>query len=110
MVILAFREQECLNGTTDLWRAGKKWIIDPKTRRPSTSETNVNIEKILQLVYGDHRLIIRIMANELGIAKETIRTILVENLGMQKVHAKMVPWILTPEQKARCPNVCQDIF
>ena len=44
---------------------------DPKTKTPSTSKTNDNIEKICQLVYSDHQLIICIMADKLGIAKET---------------------------------------
>ena len=82
---------------------------DPKTGKPSTSKTDPNNEKGRQLVCSDRRLTIRIMADILGIAKEAVRTILVENLGMQKVCAELVPWLLTPEQKARRLNVCPDI-
>ena len=35
---------------------------------------------------------------------------MVENLGMQNMCAKMLPRLLTIEQKARRPNVSQDIF
>ena len=61
-------------------------------------KADANIEKV-QLVYSDLRLTIGIVADELEIAKETVRTILVENLGMQKVCAKIVPRLLTSEQK-----------
>ena len=89
---------------------GRKDVeVDSKTERPPTSKTNANINKVCQLVYNDHLLTIYIMADELGIAYEMVRTILVEKLGMQKVWAKMVPLLLTPEQKA-CLNVFQDIL
>ena len=74
---------------------------DPKSGRPCTSTTDTNIEKVWQLVCSDHRLTIRIIANKLGMDKETVRTILVDTLGMRKVCAKMVPRLLTEEQKAQ---------
>ena len=58
------------------------------------------------MVYSDRRLTIRIKADELGIDKEKVRTILVEKLGMRKVCAKIIPRFLTPEQKGRRLNVC----
>ena len=42
--------------------------------------------------------------------KETVRTILVDSLGMRKVCAKMVPRLLTEEQKAQRLNACRDIL
>ena len=77
---------------------------DPKTERPS--KTNANIKKVCQLVYKDHQLTICIMADKLRIAKETVRTSLMEKLGMQKVSAKMVTQFLTPKQKAYCLKAC----
>ena len=50
------------------------------------------------------------MDDELGIAKEIVKTILVEKLGMQKVCAKMVPQLLTPEQKSHHVYACQDFL
>ena len=64
---------------------------DPKTGRPSTFQTNANNKKVGQLVYSARRLTICTMPEQLGIANETVGTILVEKLGMQKVCAKMVP-------------------
>ena len=65
---------------------------------------------IRQLVRSDRRLTIRVIANEVGMDKETVRTILVDTLGVRKVCAKMVPKLLTEEQKAQRLNACRDIF
>ena len=83
---------------------------DPKSGRPCTSTTDTNIEKVRQLVRSDRRLTIRVIANEVGMDKETVRTILVDTLGMRKVCAKMVPRLLTEEQKAQRLNACRDIL
>ena len=57
-----------------------KWFVegredvedDPKSRRPCTSMTNANIEKVQQLVHSDCCLTICIMANKLRMDKETV--------------------------------------
>ena len=83
---------------------------DSKSERPCTSTTDTNIEKVRQLVLSDRRLTIRVIANEVGMDKETVRTILVDTLGMRKVFAKMVPRLLTEEQKAQRLIACRDIL
>ena len=81
---------------------GREVVEDnPKSGRPCTSTTDTNIEKVWQLVHSDRRLTICIIANEVEMDKETIRTILVDTFSMQKVNAKMVPRHLTGEQKAQ---------
>ena len=84
---------------------------DPKSgRRPCTSTTDTNIEKVQQLVCSDHHLTIRIITNKVEMDKETVRIILVDTLGMRKVCAKMVPRLFTEEQKAQRLNACRDIL
>ena len=83
---------------------------DPKLGRPCTSTTDTNIEKARQLIRSDHRLTICVIANEVGMDKETVRTILIDTLGMQKVCTKMLPRFLTEEQKAQRLNACRDIL
>ena len=83
---------------------------DPKSGRPCTSTTDANIEKVQQLVRSDRRLTIRVIATKVGINKEMVRTILVDILGMRKVCAKMVPRLLTEEQKVQRSNACWDIL
>ena len=83
---------------------------DPKSGRPCTSTTDTNIKKVRQLVRSDRRVTIRVIANELGMDKETVRTILVDTLSVRKVCAKMVPSLLTEEQKAQRLNACRHIL
>ena len=83
---------------------------DLKSEKPCTSTTDTNIEKVRQFVRSDHRLTIRVIANEVGIDKKMVCTILVDTLGMRKVCAKMVPRLLTEEQKAQQLNACRDIL
>ena len=72
---------------------------DPKSGRPCTSTTSTNIKKVQLLVHSDRHLTIHVMVNKLGMDKEMVQTILVNALGMWKVCAKMVPRLLTQEQK-----------
>ena len=83
---------------------------EPKSGKPCTSTTDTNIEKVRQLVRSDRHLTIRVIANEVGMDKETVHTILVDTLGMRKVCAKMVPKLLTEDQKAQRLNACRDIL
>ena len=48
------------------------------------------------------------IAEELGLGKSSVHTILTEHLDMKKVCAKIVPKLLTPEQKLRRMECCAD--
>jgi len=45
-----------------------------------------------------------------NIDRETVRKILIEDLDMRKVCAKMVPKELNEEQKQRRVTICQDLL
>ena len=83
---------------------------DPRSGRPSTSKTEENVERVRQKVRSDRRLTVRMIANELSMNSERVWTIITEELGMRKICAKMVPRLLTDEQKERRVEVCQDIL
>ena len=83
---------------------------DPKSGRPCTSTTDTNIEKVWSLVRSDHRLTTCVIAKEVGTVKEMVHTILVDTLGLRKVCVKIVPRLLTEEQKAQQLNACRDIL
>ena len=54
---------------------------DPKSERPCTSTTDINIEKVRQLACSDRYLTIRVIANEVGMDEEIVHTILVDAFG-----------------------------
>ena len=83
---------------------------DPKSGRSCSFTTDTNIKKVWQLICSDCRFTIRVIANKVGMDKETVCTMLVNPLGMRKMCAKMVPRLLTEEQKAQQLNACRDIL
>ena len=50
------------------------------------------------------------ISEELSINKDAVWSIITENLEMRKVCAKMVPKLLSEDQKQQRVNVCQDII
>ena len=83
---------------------------DPRSGRPSTSRTADNIERVKQMVRADRRLVVRMIAEELSINKDTVWSIITENLEMCKVCTKMVPKLLSEDQKQQRVTVCKDII
>ena len=83
---------------------------DPRSERPSMSRTANNMEHVKQMVHADRRLAVRKIAEELFINKDTVWSIITENLKMCKVCAKMVPELLSEDQKQQRVTVCQDII
>jgi hypothetical protein len=57
------------------------------------------IETVRELISTDSRMTLRMMEEELEISRETIRKILLENLGKRKISARFVPHCLADEQK-----------
>ena len=55
---------------------------------------------------SDRRLTVRMISSMLNLNRQTVDEILTLELGMQKICAKLVPKILTNEQKETRRNVC----
>jgi len=107
---------ECLSRTQVFewfkrWKEGRKEIGDnQRPGRPSTSKTDANIEKFGE-IGQNRRLSIRgAVAELINIDKETVRQILHNSFNMKKVCLKMVPRLLTPEQKEIRMNIYADIL
>jgi hypothetical protein len=79
---------------------------DERTGRLKIHRTEENMEKVQKLVRSDRQSSVRMMAEELYFDRETVRKIFTEDLGMRKVSAKMVPRILSDDQKQRRLDVC----
>jgi hypothetical protein len=90
---------------------GRESIEDEhRSGRPSTSKIDANVERVRALVRSDHRLTVRMIGSELNLNHTTVHQILTQELAMRKVCAKMVPKILTIEQKENRKEVCLDIL
>jgi hypothetical protein len=86
---------------------GREFIEDePRSRRPSTSETDDIVAKVRALLRLDRRLTVRMIASELDLNHTMVHQILTQELDMKKVCAKMVPKNLSMEQKDNRKEVC----
>ena len=59
------------------------------------------IEKVQQMLAQDRRLTLRLIAEELGISKDTAHTIIRDYLGKWKFCSRFVPHKLTDEREAK---------
>ncbi|XP_061622848.1 protein GVQW3-like [Phyllopteryx taeniolatus] len=89
------------------FKGGREQVEDnPKSVRPSTTRTAENIDRVRQLMRSDCALTVRTIAEELGINRESLRTMLAHELRMRTVCAKCS----SDEQKARRVSVCRDLL
>ncbi|KAJ8942388.1 hypothetical protein NQ318_016636 [Aromia moschata] len=78
--------------------------------RPSTSSFDDNVKRMRDLLNTDRRLSVRLISETLDIKKSIVHEIVSESLGMRKVCAKLVPKVLTDDQKARRVETCQELW
>ena len=115
MVRSVYGDQTLSRARVFMWhkrfRDGREDVDDDeRPGRPSSSRNEENVRKVRDLVRSDRRLSIKMMADQLGLNRETVRLVLIEDLGMRKICAKMVPRLLTDDQKQRRVDACQDIL
>jgi len=66
-----------------------------------------NIQRVHDFVKADY-IETRLIAEKLRISNGNVQTILKEDLNMRKLCAKIIPKVLTDEQKQRCIDCCND--
>ncbi|KAJ4427867.1 hypothetical protein ANN_23871 [Periplaneta americana] len=76
--------------------------------RPQTARSAAVVERVRNLVMADRRLTVREIAEEVGVSKDSAHAILCDDLNMNRVAAKFVPKLLSPEQKDLRRDVAQD--
>ncbi|XP_015435171.1 PREDICTED: putative uncharacterized protein FLJ37770 [Dufourea novaeangliae] len=81
---------------------------DARPGRPSTSCIDQNIERVRSLVLSDRRLTVRMITDQLNLGKSCVHTIVSEHLEFRKLCAKIVPKLLTPDQRLRRTECCTD--
>ena len=94
--------RKCVYEWFKRFREGKETTENaPRSGRSSTSRTPEIIEKVRQMLVQDRRLTLRLIAEELGISKDTAHTIFRDDLGEWKICSQFVPHKFTDEQKAK---------
>jgi len=75
----------------------------PRPRRPKTVTTPEIIDQIHELILEDRRISAKSIAEQPGISRERVGSIIHEDLDMQKLSAKWVPKCLNADKKCqRC--------
>jgi len=82
---------------------------DARTGRPKEARTPENIQIVADLLKGDRCLSTRLIGDMVGLSKDTVHSILVEDLGKKKVCARFVPHMLTEDQKDARVEHCKDM-
>jgi transposase len=72
---------------------------EQRVGRPCSSTTSANVNRIKELLRDDPRQSLSMIAEQVGIGKETVREIVRDRLGFRKVCSVFVPHSLTPAEK-----------
>ncbi len=75
---------------------------DHQEGRPATVAHTISLEQVKTCIDQDRCKTMRDVAPITKISKSSIHMILRQELNMQKMYSKMVPKVLTPEQKQTC--------
>lgn len=93
------------------FRNGRESVEDlERAGRPTTVTSDETVTKVRNLLNSDRRLSLRLMAAELDMNHTTVHKIVTEQLGMRKICAKLVPRVLSDEQKQRRVECCQEML
>ena len=80
-------------------------VIFPRPGRPKTVTTPEIIDQIHKLILEDRRISAKSIAEQLGISRERVGSIIHEDLDMRKLSAKWVPKCLNADEKRqRCQS------
>jgi [histone H3]-lysine36 N-dimethyltransferase SETMAR len=94
-----------------LFREGRDLVEDDhRVGRPSTSRTDDSVAKVKALLDSDRRLPVRLVSDILGMSYGNVQRIITEDLGMRKICAKLVPKVLTEDQKATRKQISEDVL
>jgi len=81
-----------------------------RPRQPKTVTTQEIIEQIHELVLEDGRISVKSTAEQLGISREWVGSVIHEDLDMRKLFAKWVPKCLNADQKRQRCQSCEQIW
>jgi predicted transcriptional regulator len=71
---------------------------DQRSGRPENKNRDELLQKIREIIAVDGNFTVRMLAEELGTNRETVRHILTKDLGKKKVCARFVPHELNEDE------------
>lgn len=83
---------------------------DERSGRPSTSKTDENIDKVKEMLAENRKLTIRELTDDLNISYGSVQDIMVNDLGLRYVAAKLVPKDLNFMQKRDRVDIAKDMI
>jgi len=83
---------------------------EPRLGRLSTSTDDDHVERVRAVIRGNRRLTFREVANEVVISIGSCHQILTEKLHMNRISAKLVPRMLTDDQKDNRVKISQELL
>ncbi|UYV60257.1 hypothetical protein LAZ67_1000570 [Cordylochernes scorpioides] len=96
---------------TFAFKEGREEVADePRSGRPTTARTDENVDRELDVLRTDRRLSIQQIADTLHMSTFVAHGIVTEDLQMRKVCAKLVPKVLTQDQKVLRVLRCQELL
>ncbi len=91
------------------FKAGEEQTGDrPKSGRPRSQRTHPNTAILQNLLQQDARCSIRGLADVSGLSRGTVWTIVKKDLKMRRCSARLVPHLLTQEQKDFRKRICEE--
>ena len=95
MVNAAYGDQALSHSNVFRWYGrfhdGREDTEDPRSGRPTECFNDNNVEKISQLLLQNRHLLVRMLADEVNIGKDTVRKVVVEDLQKRKICSRFVP-------------------
>ncbi|UYV60920.1 K02A2.6-like [Cordylochernes scorpioides] len=93
------------------FKEGREEVADePRSGRPTTARTDENVDRVLEVLRTDRRLSIQQIADTLHMSTFVVHGIVTEDLQMRKVCAKLVPKVLSQDQKELRILRCQELL
>jgi hypothetical protein len=83
-------------------RKGEMCKMIPRSGQPKTHRADADVDRVRTLLRSDRRFGAGLIAEKLNMNRERVRQILMVDLGMRNISAKMVRQIFTDNQKRRC--------
>lgn len=111
----AFKDDYISRSQSGRWhkafKEGREEIADePRSGRPTMTRTDENVNRVREVLRSDRRLSIQQIANTLNMSTFAVHGIVTKDLQMHKVCAKLVPKVLTEDQKELRLLRCQELL